>query len=61
MSADYLDDDENVKMMRETAKRIGLTQLLIDGRQGDREPFDVIRAALKMLGELTEYQEKGAS
>ena len=32
MSADYLDDDENVKMMRETAKRIGLTQLLIDGR-----------------------------
>jgi hypothetical protein len=26
----YLDDDENVKAMRETARTIGLTQLLID-------------------------------
>lgn len=58
MSADHFADDENVKMMRETAKRIGLTQVLIDARQGNMEPFDAIRAALKMLGELTEYQEK---
>ena len=26
----YFDDDENVKAMRETARRVGLTQLLID-------------------------------
>jgi hypothetical protein len=26
----YLDDDENVRAMRETARTIGLTQLLID-------------------------------
>lgn len=56
-----IDDDENVKAMRETAWTIGLTQLLIDARQGDLEPFDAIRAALKLLGERTEYQEKEQS
>jgi hypothetical protein len=29
-TTEHLDDDENVKMMRETARTIGLTQLLID-------------------------------
>ena len=32
---DYLDDDENVKAMRETARVIGLTQLLIDIQRSD--------------------------
>jgi hypothetical protein len=32
MSENYLDDDENVKMMRETARRIGLTPLLCEMR-----------------------------
>jgi hypothetical protein len=58
MSADHLDDDENVKAMRETARTIGLTQLLIDARQGEIEPVDAIRAALKLLGERSEYVEK---
>ena len=30
--ADYLDDDENVKAMRETARTVGLTTLLLDVR-----------------------------
>lgn len=58
MTTDHLDDDENVKMMRDTARTIGLTQLLIDARLGDLEPFDAIRGALKLLGERSEYKEK---
>jgi hypothetical protein len=30
---DFLDDDENLKSMRETAKEIGLTKLLAELRQ----------------------------
>jgi hypothetical protein len=33
MDNTYLDDDENVRMMRETAKAIGLTALLLDLRR----------------------------
>lgn len=36
MTNDHLDDDENVKAMRETAHTIGLTQLLIDIHQSDQ-------------------------
>ena len=32
-SPDHLDDDENVKAMRDTAQRIGLTALLLDVRR----------------------------
>ncbi len=30
MTINHLDDDENVKAMRETARTIGLTQLIVD-------------------------------
>lgn len=53
----YFDDDENVKMMRDTAQRVGLTDLLRDVRreQGqslaalDRQREQVTRA-LELLG-----------
>jgi hypothetical protein len=32
-TADFFDDDENVKAMRDAAERIGLTQLLLDVRR----------------------------
>lgn len=51
MTDDYLDDDENVKMLRDTAARIGLTQLLLDARRGLRDPIDAISKALILLGE----------
>ena len=55
MTTDHLDDDENVKMMRETARTIGLTKLLLDVRREhlhvqavlDR---DRVTQALQMLG-----------
>jgi hypothetical protein len=31
---DFFDDDENVKAMRETARTVGLTSLLLDVRRG---------------------------
>lgn len=51
---DHLDDDENVKMMRDTAKRIGLTQLLIDiarspANMGSAD-IDRLCKALALLG-----------
>jgi hypothetical protein len=57
MASDYLDDDENVKAMRETAQQIGLTDLLRDLRREHlklAERLDADRAritkALVLLG-----------
>ena len=50
MTADYFDDDENVKAMRETARVVGLTQLLLDARDGKLDPNTAIRRALRLLG-----------
>jgi hypothetical protein len=33
MTTSYLDDDANVKTMRETARMVGLTELLLDVRR----------------------------
>lgn len=57
MPNDYLDDDENVKAMRETARTVGLTALLLDVRRSllvtqsalDRDRARVTRA-LDLLG-----------
>ena len=54
---DFFDDDENVKMMRDTARTIGLTKLLLDVRREhltvqkalDRDRARVTQA-LVMLG-----------
>jgi hypothetical protein len=51
MTTNYPDDDENVKMMRETARAIGLTKMLIDARDGNLDAHDAVRQALEMLGE----------
>jgi hypothetical protein len=50
MTPTYLDDDENVKAMRETARAIGLTQLLIDARDGIMDAPKAIARALRLLG-----------
>lgn len=55
---DHFDDDENVKAMRETARTIGLTALLLDVRREqlavqtalDRDRARVTKA-LQLLGE----------
>jgi hypothetical protein len=52
---DYLDDDENVKAMRETARTIGLTQLLVDiarspANMGSADS-ERLHRALALLGE----------
>jgi hypothetical protein len=57
MTTDHLDDDENVKAMRETARTVGLTRLLRDVRRSqlamqtalDRDRARVTQA-LVMLG-----------
>lgn len=47
-----LDDDENVKMMRDTAKQIGLTQLVMDAWLSTEGPSkELLRGALHLLGE----------
>lgn len=53
----YLNDDENVKAMRETARRIGLTQRLLDLNatlsqyvESQREDFAPLEQALRLLG-----------
>jgi hypothetical protein len=49
----FLSDDENVKAMRETAREVGLTQLLLDSwRSSGAMPSDVtpLRRALDLLG-----------
>jgi hypothetical protein len=49
---DHLDDDENVKMMRETAATIGLTALLVQASQSTDSATTqaLIRQALRLLG-----------
>jgi hypothetical protein len=44
---EYFDDDENVKAMRETARTIGLTQLLLDI---NRSPANMGVADIERLG-----------
>ena len=50
---EYLDDDENAKAMRETAKRIGLTNLLlkISHTNNAGQSMELLRQALRLLGE----------
>lgn len=52
MSTDFLDDDENVKAMRETARQIGLTQLLVKASQSTNSGAtkELVRTALELLG-----------
>jgi len=52
MSADHLDSDENVKMMRETAAVIGLMALLVQASQSTdgNTTRELIRQALRLLG-----------
>ena len=63
MIVDYLDDDENVKMMRDTARRVGLTDLLVSIRalNRDQPDSDILRsqiaAAVELLG--SERREPG--
>ena len=57
MSPDHFNDDENVKAMRETARTVGLTALLLDVRREhltvqvalDRDRARVTQA-LELLG-----------
>ena len=57
MISDHFDDDENVKAMRETARTVGLTTLLLDLRREhlnvqialDRDRARVTQA-LRLLG-----------
>ena len=57
MTPDHFDDDENVKAMRETARTVGLTALLLDVRREhlnvqtalDRDRARVTQA-LRLLG-----------
>ena len=48
---DYFDDDENGKAMRETARMVGLTQLLIDI---SRSPAMTGGADIERLGNALE-------
>ena len=60
---DFLNDDENVKAMRETGRAVGLTALLVDLRREHLEVLTVldrsrarITKALELLGvESTEH------
>jgi hypothetical protein len=61
MSPDYLDDDQNVQMMRETAQAIGLTALVRDMRREQLRALDLLDAnrariarVLELLGESGE-------
>jgi hypothetical protein len=51
--SDHLDDDENVKDMRQTARQIGLTDLLLKMRDTDNADVikSLLRRALLLLGE----------
>ena len=53
MIAAYLDDDENVKAMRETARTIGLTDLLVKASHTNNAGAakELLRKALRLLGE----------
>jgi hypothetical protein len=49
----YFDEDENVRAMRETARVVGLTQLLIeafDSATSGIADLDRLRRALALLG-----------
>ena len=52
MNPDYLDNDENVKAMRETARTIGLTELLVKASQSTNSEAtkELVRKALHLLG-----------
>ena len=52
MADDYLDSDENVSMMRETAERIGLQTLVVEAYQlaEDEEVEALLLKALNLLG-----------
>lgn len=53
MTIDHLDDDENVKMMRETARTIGLTDLVVKADQSTNggATKELVRKALYLLSE----------
>jgi hypothetical protein len=60
MTNDHLDDDENVKMMRETARTIGLTQRVIDAYNVAPSKSDLEHAleeAMRLLGVSEEERE----
>jgi hypothetical protein len=50
--SDWLDDDENVKDLRRTARAVGLTDLLVLAlaRTHDTETRDLLTRALRLLG-----------
>jgi hypothetical protein len=54
MITNHLDDDENVKAMRATARMVGLTQLLIDISRSPAmmggEDIERLGRALELLG-----------
>jgi hypothetical protein len=59
----HLDDDENVKPMRETARQIGLTQVLLamhwtTGSLASEENHQRLGRALDFLGATDEEIEK---
>jgi hypothetical protein len=58
---DFLNDDENVKAMRETAREVGLTQLLLQTWRSSGLPATdqtPLRRALDLLG-VSEEQLTG--
>ena len=63
MTPDYLDDDENVKAMRETARTIGLTQLLIEISRSPANmgaaDIDRLGKALELLGVVGDERDDG--
>lgn len=52
---DHLDDDENIKAMRETAQQVGLTGLLVKACASDDHTAvkQLLRKALRLLGRRT--------
>jgi len=48
----FLDDDENVKMMRETAREVGLVRLLLQAAEADDALHmrKFVQDALRLLG-----------
>jgi hypothetical protein len=50
---EHLDDDENVKAMRQTAKEIGLTKLIENACEANNRGAakELLRKALRLLGE----------
>ena len=52
MADDYLDSDENVSMMRDTAEKIGLQTLIVEAYQlaEDEEVEALLLKALGLLG-----------